>query len=578
MDWRERSSGRLAARRALVAACTAGALCALLSAARAESPIQLRDVTPQTGITFVHSHGGCGARFIMEAMSAGLVLFDYDGDGDDDVYFLSGAPLKGSKADRPSTNALYRNDGAFHFTDVSTEAGVADTGYALGATAGDYDNDGDLDLYVNNFGPNVLYRNNGDGTFTDVTRQAGVANGNRVAAGVCFLDFDADGNLDLFVANYVKFSYESHVPHFLMGLPCYPSPLDHTPEPDVLYKNQGDGTFADVSEESHIALGAGTGMGMVCCDYDADGDTDIFVGNDVMPNFLFQNDGTGKFTEVGAISGVAYDIAGIPHGSMGPDFADFDNDGLLDLFVTSYGGELSTLYRNLGGGFFEDATRQTGAGASTFPHVTWGHGFADFDNDGYRDLFIACGDLDDNVALRKDTTAYELPNILMRNTGDGRFVDVSSESGDGMKVKRSSRGAAFGDLDNDGRVDVVVLNSRAEPTVLRNESPGAGHWLQVDLRGKRSNRFGVGSQVKVVAGDLTLVDEVHSGRSYQSHFGMRLHFGLGTHRRIDRLEVRWLGGNTDVLADVAADQIVALKEGDSPPPPRLHPPQSQPSS
>ncbi len=196
------------------------------------------------------------------------------------------------------------------------------------------------------------------------------------------------------------------------------------------------------------------------------------------------------------------------------------------------------------------------------PHVTWGHGFVDFDNDGHRDLFIACGDLDDNVGLRKDTTAYKLPNILMRNAGDGKFVDVSAESGDGMGVTRSSRGAAFADLDKDGRVDVVVLNSCARPTVLRNESPEAGHWLQVDLRGKRCNRFGVGSQVKLVAGDLTLIDEVHSGRSYQSHFGLRLHFGLGTHRRVDRLEVRWLGGKTDVLTDIAADQVIAVGEGD----------------
>ncbi len=536
---------------------TAGPLPVLL----AETPIRLTDVTGETDIAFRHTDGSSGQRYIVEYVSAGLALFDYDGDGDEDIYFLNGGALRGFEAGVPPKNALYRNEGGFHFTDVTDEAGVGDTGHGLGVAAADCDNDGDLDLYVNNFGANVLYRNNGDGTFTDVSQRAGVAGGGKVGAGVCFLDMDADGDLDLYVGNYVQFSYESHRPHVYMGVLSYPSPMLHTADPDTLYRNEGNGTFTDVSEEAGIAKHAGTSMGIVCGDYDSDGDTDVFVGNDVMGNFLFQNDGMGRFEEVGVFSGVAYDTVGTPHGSMGVDFGDYDGDGRLDLFVTSYGSELATLYRNLGGGLFDDVTRQTGAGRSTFAHVTWGHGFVDFDSDGDRDIYIACGDLDDNVEQRKDTTAYELPNILMRNAGDGRFVDVSKESGHGMQVRRSSRGAAFDDLDNDGDIDVVVLNSRREPTVLRNDSPGRHHWVQVRLQGRKSNRNGVGAQVKVISGDLTQVDEVHSGRSYQSHFGMRLHFGLGKRDRVDRVEVRWIGGGVDIVENVTVDQQIVITEG-----------------
>jgi hypothetical protein len=249
---------------------------------------------------------------------------------------------------------------------------------------------------------------------------------------------------------------------------------------------------------------------------------------------------------------------------MAPDFADYDNDGRLDLFVTAYGGEVATLYRNLGGGLFDDVTRQTGAGGPTFPHVKWGHGLVDFDNDGYRDIFIACGDLDDNIELRKDTTSYRLPKFLMRNTGDGRFVDVSKQSGDGLLVSTSARGVAFDDLDNDGDVDVVIFNSRERPTILRNmlcELGSKNHWLQVRLRGAKTNRDGVGARVRVVSGDLTQIDEVHSGRSYQSHFGTRLYFGLGQRGRVDRVEVRWIGGGTDVLENVSADQLLTITEG-----------------
>lgn len=528
----------------------------------AQSPIQLHDVTGKSDIGFVHTDGSSGHRYIVETTSAGLALFDYDGDGDDDIYFPNGAPQPpGSGRGRAPRDALYRNEGGFRFTDVTDEAGLGDEGaHGMAVAAGDYDNDGNLDLCVTNFGRHVLLRNNGDGSFTDATQSAGLAPENKVGAGCCFFDMDADGDLDLYVANYVKFSYESHIPQTRLGLPAYPGPLNYVGEPDALYRNNGDGTLSDVSIESGIGAYAGRGMGVVCADYDDDGDTDVFVANDVMENFLFRNDGRGKFEEMGLLSGTAYDTHGLPHGNMGADFGDFDNDGQLDVLVTSFRREMVALYRNLGGGLFEDVARPAGVGAPTLPHVKWGLGFVDFDNDGDRDIYVACGDLDDNIQLREDTTAFMIPNMLLLNTGRGKFSDVSNTSGDGMQVKLSSRGAAFGDLNGDGRVDVAVLNTRREPTLLRNDSPSGNHWLSVRLCGTFSNRDGVGANVRVSAGDLVLVDEVHSGRGYQSHFGMKLHFGLGSRRRVDKIEVRWIGGGVDVLKDVGVDREVVIRQ------------------
>ncbi len=546
----------------LVLTALAGLAPTHIAVAQTQSPIQLRDVTERTGIAFRHTDGGSGRRYIVEYVSAGLALFDYNDDGLIDIYFLNGAPLPGTEVTgSPPKNALYRNDGNLRFMDVTDEAGVGDTGFGLGVAAADYDNDGNIDLYLNNFGPNVLYRNNGNGTFTDVAEEAGVRGGNQIGAGTCFLDIDKDGDLDLYAANYVQFSLNSHKPHTMMGLPAYPSPLDYQPDPDRLYRNDGNGTFTDITEPSGVGKHAGTGMGMICFDYDTDGDTDVFVGNDVMGNFVFQNDGTGKFQEVGLFSGTAYDISGKPQGSMGLSCGDYDNDGFVDLFVTSYDGELATLYRNLGGGFFEDATRLAGVGNRTYPHVTWGNAFVDFDNDGDRDLYIACGHLEDNIDQRSDSTSYLTKNILLMNSGNGKFVDASDSSGNGMNVKQSSRAAGFEDLDNDGDVDAVILNSRQGPTILSNESQNRNHWLQVRLRGVETNRNGVGARVKVVAGDLVQVQEVHSGCGYQSHYGLRLHFGLAEHERVDRVEVHWIGGEVDVLSEIDADQLVTIHEG-----------------
>ncbi|MGE3310024.1 MAG: CRTAC1 family protein [Limisphaerales bacterium] len=531
----------------------------------ADSPIRFDDVTRQTGITFVHTDGSSGRRYIVETVASGLALFDFDGDGDEDIYFLNGAPLPGSRIDPPPRNALYRNDGHWKFTDVTEMAGVGDTGYGLGVCVGDYDNDGDEDLYLNNFGPNVLYRNNGDGTFTDVTRQAGVAVGDHVGAGAAFIDMDADGDLDLFVANYVGFTFETHQTSHMSGFPAYVGPLQYPPTSNALFRNNGDGTFTDVTAAAGLSELRGSGMGVIAADFDNDGDTDIVVGNDLRPNFILQNDGGGRFKEVGALVGLAYDFFGNVQGSMGVECADWNHDGRLDFYITTYQRQFCTLYQGGAGDMFTDATRSSGAGAGTYPHVAWGTGFVDFDNDSHRDLFIACGHLIDNVEKFDDTTRYSARNVVLRNTGQGRFENVSDRCGNGLLPELSSRGAAFDDLDNDGDIDAVILNARREPTVLRNESsagnPKRPHWLQVRLRGTRTNRDGIGARVTVVAGDLTQIDEVHSGRSYQSDFGKRLHFGLGDRARVDEVRVKWVGGGTEVVRDVDPDQGITIVEG-----------------
>lgn len=532
-----------------------------LAAASPKGAIRFRDATRETGITFVHTDGSSGRRYIVETVCCGLATFDYDGDGDVDIYFLSGAPLPGAAAKRAPTNELWRNDGGFRFTNVTREAGVGDAGYGLGVAIGDYDGDGWQDIFVNNFGPCVLYRNRGDGTFSDVSARAGVVGRGRVGAGASFLDIDADGDLDLFVSHYIDFSFETHVAVRFNGHPAYVGPLNYRTMPNTLYRNEGNGTFVDVSAESGIAAHAGSGMGIVCGDFDDDGDTDIYVGNDEMGNFLLRNDGTGRFEECGLLAGLAYDFQGRPKGTMGADAGDVDNDGLVDIFETSYQREMSTLFRNLGGGLFEDVTQRANAGRGGYSVVKWGIAIVDFDNDGFRDIFYATGHLQDNVELYDTTTSYEAKNVVLRNLGGGKFENVSEEAGGGLQVKLSSRGVACDDLDGDGLVDVVILNSRKPPTILRNESAGGNRWLGVRLRGVKANRDGVGSRVKVVAGDLTLVDDVRSGRGYQSHFGTCLHFGLGKRERVDRIEVRWLGGGTDVVRDVAADRVVTIVEG-----------------
>jgi hypothetical protein len=435
----------------------------------------------------------------------------------------------------------------------------------LGVVVGDYDNDGHPDLFLNNFGPNVLYHNNGDGTFTDVTDRHGVSGEeNMVAAGACFLDADRDGRLDLYVGNYLRLDCAAHVPHLTNGHPAYPSPREYAPVPDTLYHYNADGTFTDVSESSGVAAYAGRSMGMVAGDYDNDGDTDIFICNDVQENFFLSNDGRGRFEEFALLAGTAMNSHGALIANMGVDCADFDRDGLLDFYTTNYQSQLPMLFKNFGDGVFQDVVPTTNAGAGCLPYVNWGCGVVDFDNDGNRDLFIANGHTEDNIEDRDLAARYRCPNILLWNSGNARFVNVSDEVGDGLAPVQASRGAAFDDLDNDGDLDAVILNSRERPTILRNmlrESNDSSHWLQVCLRGTHTNRDGVGAHVTVISGDFSQLDEVHSGRGYQSHWGTRLHFGIGDHDRVDRIEVSWIGGSTEVFENIEVDQLVTLVEG-----------------
>jgi len=524
--------------------------------------ITLTDVTDATGIEFQHTDGSSGARYIMETVASGVATFDYDRDGLIDIYFLNGAPLRGADSSAHPRNRLYRNLGGFRFVDVTRQAGVGDEGYGLGVAVGDYDADGFPDLYISNFGPNVLYRNNGDGTFDNTTRQAAVAAGDdtKVGAGTCFLDADRDGDLDLFVSNYLKFTYADHLTNFCRGFPIYAGPENFDALPSRLFFNNGDGTFADVSDRLHVETAWGKGMGIVCADYDNDGDTDIMVGNDGRPgNFLLRNDGTGEFDEVGGISGMAYDAAGFALGSMGVACGDYDNDGDLDFFMSNFQGQSCVLFRNLGGGIFQEVARETGAGQGSFNHVTWGCGLVDLDNDGFRDIFYARGHLLDNVDEFDDTTSYKATPVVLKNTGHGTFIDVSPLAGTGLTRKSVGRGVAFDDLDNDGRIDVVILNSRRVPTIIRNECLTGYHWIEIRLHGTR-NRDGVGAHVKITVGKTTQMTEVHSGQGYQSHFGTRLYFGLGEDEHIDTIEVDWIGGRKTMVHDIKADRIINISE------------------
>ncbi|MGQ9592408.1 MAG: CRTAC1 family protein, partial [Planctomycetota bacterium] len=527
------------------------------------SPFYFVDATPASGITFRHSDGSQGRHHTIETYASGLCIFDYDGDGDDDIYFLSARPIEGPPPARPPRNALYRNDGDWRFTDVTEKAGVGDEGFGLGVSAGDYDGDGDLDLYVTNYGPNVLYRNEGDGTFTDVTRSAGVGDP-FCGAGCAFLDIDRDGDLDLYVANYIDFSLEVSAPDYRGGVPFYRPPERFRPLPDILYRNEGGGTFRDASRETGIAAHVSYGMGMIAADYDDDGDTDIFVANDVSANFLWRNDGTGKFEEVAVESGVAFDCHGDEQGSMGVDAADFDGDGLLDFYQTSYASQMPSTYRNLGRGRFREVTLAAGTGQNQLGKVTWGCNFGDFDNDGHPDIFVAVGHVQDMIDRVSTTQRYKETNLIYHNDGTGRFREVAPWSGPGFAVAEASRGSGVSDLDGDGRLDIVVLNARSLPTLLRNETRNDNRWIEVALRGTKSNRQGVGARVRLKAGGRIQVAEAHAGRSYQSHYGGRLHFGLGANSTVERLEVRWPSGVVDVLQGLEANRVVTVVEGASP--------------
>lgn len=514
--------------------------------------VKFTEMLSNSGVEFTHENGARGERYVVEPMASGIALFDYDSDGLIDIYFVNGSslnPLAGQAdpiVDRPK-NRLFRNLGHWKFKDVTESAGVGDESYGLGAVAGDYDNDGDLDLYVSNFGPNVFYENNGDGSFTAWPNDDLIANGSRFSAGVCFVDIDRDGNLDLYVANYQKFTFDKHFQQRIGDYLFHPGPKDFPAEDHFLYRNLGDGTFVDVSEAAGIRVEPKPGMGVIAGDFNGDDAPDIFVANDSFSNFLFINDGEGRFTEDAAISGVAIDRAGRANGNMGIEAADLDGDLLFDFFTTTYQDEMPVLYRQIVDGLFEDATHISKIEPKLYPHVSWGVGLEDFDNDGDRDIYIACGHFLDNIQFIDDRTTVKVRNFLLQNDGTGRFQDVTDQAGDAIRVEESSRGAGFDDLDNDGRIDIVVLNSQAKPQLLRNQlssedaSIEKKRWLQIQLVGTESNRDAAGAKV-IVKTDLgKQIAMVHLGRGYQSHYGARLHFGLGESNTAT-IDVLWPSG------------------------------------
>lgn len=530
--------------------------------------IKLTDVSASAGIDFVHTDGSYGQYYFLESMTSGVAVLDYNGDGYQDIYFLNGNPFgRPRKKSKLARNALFRNNGDWTFSDVTLAAGVGHRGFGLGVAAADLDNDGAVDLYVNNFGRNLLYHNNGDGTFEDVSAAAQVAGDRWTGGGVSYLDFDNDGDLDLFVANYIQFKPSKHCLHMHKGLPAYPSPLSFDPEPDALFENTGDGSFRDVSLESGIARFAGRSMGCVAFDYDSDGDADIVVANDSQANFLYENDGTGIFDEVGLLAGVAYDFRGNSQASMGIDVGDFNRDGIYDLFMTSLNNEYATYYRGLGGGLFEDATRRCKAGAATFAHVTWGVLAVDLELDGDQDLLVAAGHLDDRFTERggnSDATGFKVSNIVLENTGRGHFRNAGSSWGSGAGSVFSSRGLAGADFDNDGDTDFVILNSRARPTLLRNDSHrDQREGLTLDLVGRGCNRSAIAAKVQIIeapAADSANPevpaqnDILVSGSSYQSDSSKSLQFGVARGNSRILANITWPG-------DVTATQQVELQRG-----------------
>ena len=437
---------------------------------------------------------------------------------------------------------------------MTTEAGVGDTGYGLGCCVGDYNNDGFSDLYVTNYGANVLYRNNGDGTFTDVTKHAGVG-GNRLSSGCAFLDYDADGDLDLYVVNYVQFRTDTNPECTRHSVPVYCTPEALSGAADRLYRNNGDGTFTDVTRKAGITAPPGKGLGVVCGDVDNDGDVDIFVANDTTPNFLYRNNGDSTFTEDALFAGVALSEEGRAYSGMGANLGDFDNDGFLDIVITNFQDQVNSVYHNAQNEFFNDVSFASGIGEKSLPYLAWGVDFVDFDNDGWLDLFVANGHLDDNIAEIDPVGTYTQPNQLCWNKQGQTFAVEAVASP--LKV---SRGAAFGDIDNDGDVDIVVANLKDTPTVLQNAVGNAGRWLSIQLIGTHCARDAIGARVTVVIGELQQIREVKSGSGYLSQNDMRLHFGLGTATRADSVEVRWLCGHVEIFENVETNQMLIITE------------------
>jgi hypothetical protein len=527
---------------------------------------QLVDVTKKSGITFTHLSAP-EKKYIVESMSGGVLIIDYDRDGWPDIYFTN-APtvdmaLKGEKA----RSALYHNNHDGTFTDVTDKAGVAKPCFAMGGAVGDYNNDGWPDIYVTCLGGNVLYKNNGNGTFTDVTKQAGVADG-RWSTGAAFGDYDGDGFVDLIVTNYVDFKL-TDLPGFGNKPTCKYRGIDVQCGPrglkgagDALFHNNGDGTFTDVSKSAGVDDPGGFyGLGVVWSDFNNTGRPDIYVANDSTPNFLYKNEGKGKFTEIGLESGTAVSNDGSEQGSMGVAIGDYNHTGRFSIYVTNFVDENSALYENLGNYDFREVSYDAGLGLPSLPWIKWGDAFVDLDNDGWEDLIAVNGQVYPQVDTLPSGARYHQPKNLFMNERNGNFCDASQQAGPALAEPRVSRGLAVADLDNDGNVDIVVSDVDGSPMILHNNGIPGTHWVSFELEGTKSNRLALGARVTVTAGGMTQTDEVRSGGSYISQNDLRLHFGLANAAKIDSVEIRWPSGVVEKLTNVATDHFYGVLEG-----------------
>ena len=529
-----------------------------------EMNIQFEDRQPATGIGFVLDNSTTPDKPIIDTMLGGVAVFDFDNDGLLDVFFTNGAKIPSLvKDDSRFWNRLYRNQGDGTFRDVTEKAGVQGAGYSMGTAVGDFDNDGWTDLYVTGVNRNILYRNQRNGKFTDVTDAAGVTGvfgGTKLwSVGAAWLDYDNDGDLDLFVVNYLDWSPEKNRPCGVEGKRLACSPTYYGTVPNLLYRNEGGGKFLDVSAATGVSDHMGYGMSVAVADADLDGFVDVFVANDQLRHFLFRNVDGRRFAEVGVETGCALTDDGVTVSGMGSEFRDVNQDGRPDIFVTALAGEAFPLFLNTPEGYFVPSTHAVGLGFVTVMMSGWGNGAFDFDNDGSKDIFVANSNVSENID-QYSHYRYRLANKVFKGSANGRFSDVSAEAGTAMKPTRAHRGAAFGDLDNDGRVDVVVSAIGEPPAVLYNVSD-AGHWLSLRLKGSGSNRNGLGARVKVTgASGRVQYNHATTSVGYNSSSDRRVHFGLGADTAAREIEIRWPSGAVQVLKDVTADQVLEVEE------------------
>lgn len=528
---------------------------------------QLVDITDSTGIKFEHLSSP-EQKYIVESMSGGVALIDYDRDGWPDIYFTNAQSVEMALAGKKARSALFHNNHNGTFTDVTDKAGVGYPCWAQGVVVGDFNNDGWPDLLVTCFGGVVLYRNNGDGTFTDVTKQAGLSNDSGWATGAAFGDYDNDGWADLFVSHYVDLNL-SNLPAFgsmktckYLGIDVQCGPRGLKGSPDNLYHNNGDGTFSDVSKKAGVDdSGHRFGLTSVWEDFNNDGRLDLFVTNDGQPNYLYRNDGNGHFTDVAYLAGAAVSQDGIEQANMGVALGDYLHTGRMSIAITHFSDEYLALYRNDGDLSFTDASYISQIAPATTPYVGWGDGFFDFDNDGWLDFFMANGHVYPQVASADTAVEYLEPKLLFLNQRDGTFKNISKLSGSAIQIPQVSRGVAFGDLFNDGRIDIVIENLKGQPMILRPEGGPENHWISFELEGTKSNRLALNARVKITAGNSTQMSEVLSGGSYLSQSDLRIHFGLGSMERVDKVEILWPSGMTEVATELAADHFYNVKEG-----------------